>query len=247
MIFISWPDVVIVVNDLISEWYQKTYGERIKKIVILQNRRSINELRRQKTDYLHKYFHLMPDVKVVLYQGVMGTGRGIKQLIQAAERCTNKSIAFIALGDGALVESLCASKAYNKNLFWHPFVAVEKLGEITQSADIGWCVIEPVCLSYDFALPNKFFEYLSAEIPMVLSNTRSFQDLQSRFKLGITLNVDEFDPEQCVRQIEEMIKLYSVYVQQVNLALNHFREDKLEQAFCNILSGGAVDTKNRNS
>ena len=36
-------------------------------------------------------------------------------------------------------------------------------------ADVGLCMIEDCCLSYHLSLPNKFFEYISAGLPLIIS------------------------------------------------------------------------------
>jgi len=60
------------------------------------------------------------------------------------------------------------------------------------SANVALALIEPVCLSYAYALPNKLFQAVQAGLPIVVGRTPSLARLVTACGLGET--VDERDP-----------------------------------------------------
>ena len=60
------------------------------------------------------------------------------------------------------------------------------------SANVALALLEPVCLSYAYALPNKLFQAVQAGLPIVVGRTPSLARLVTACGLGET--VDERDP-----------------------------------------------------
>jgi len=48
---------------------------------------------------------------------------------------------------------------------------------VTASVDIGVSLIENLSTSYYYALPNKLFEYIMADVPVVVSNLPQMKKL----------------------------------------------------------------------
>lgn len=59
------------------------------------------------------------------------------------------------------------------------------------SANVALALLEPVCLSYAYALPNKLFQAVQAGLPIVVGRTPSLARLVTTFRLGEA--VDERD------------------------------------------------------
>ena len=72
------------------------------------------------------------------------------------------------------------------NIYFHEAVPMTRIIEYTSSADIGIIYVPgEICLSYQLSLPNKFFEYMLAEIPIIISDTLVYmKTLVQQFKLG---------------------------------------------------------------
>jgi glycosyltransferase involved in cell wall biosynthesis len=54
----------------------------------------------------------------------------------------------------------------------------------TGSADVGVNSVEPTCLSYKYSLPNKLFEYIQSEIPVITNPLPDCAALVNEFKVG---------------------------------------------------------------
>ena len=49
-------------------------------------------------------------------------------------------------------------------------VPYEQLSEYTAKASVGLLLEEPVGLSFQYALPNKLFDYIHADLPFIASD-----------------------------------------------------------------------------
>jgi glycosyltransferase involved in cell wall biosynthesis len=96
------------------------------------------------------------------------------------------------------------AKEYN-NIYFHPAVSPDILLEFTSSADFGISTIEDSCLSYRYCLPNKMFEYLMAEIPVIVSNLYELKRLVESNQIGVVAK--ENTPNGLKDAIQEAIKL----------------------------------------
>lgn len=54
----------------------------------------------------------------------------------------------------------------------------------TVDADVGLCLTENSCLSHYLSLPNKFFEYLAAGVPVISSDFPEMASLVARHGCG---------------------------------------------------------------
>jgi glycosyltransferase involved in cell wall biosynthesis len=77
------------------------------------------------------------------------------------------------------------------NIHFQPAVKPSEVLHFTSSADIGLSVIENCCLSYYFSLPNKYFEYIMAEIPLVVSNFPDMANLVKMHDMGWVVDSTE--------------------------------------------------------
>ena len=61
----------------------------------------------------------------------------------------------------------------------------------TAAADVGLSLIENISLSYYYALPNKLFEYIMAEVPVVVSNLPQMAEVVKEYKIGDVVELEE--------------------------------------------------------
>ena len=65
------------------------------------------------------------------------------------------------------------------------------LRELTRNADIGLSLEENTCKNYEFALPNKLFDYIQARVPVITSYLPEMVRIVDKYKVGISINVKE--------------------------------------------------------
>jgi len=120
---------------------------------------------------LRDRFAIPSEHAVALYQGVVHHGRGIAPFLRAMTLMPDVHLCIV--GDGPATPELAQiahDLGLSSRVHWCGSVAYDELHAITCSADVGLCLIEPVSKSYEYALPNKLFEYMVAGVPSVVTD-----------------------------------------------------------------------------
>lgn len=157
-------DAVLTVNDAIAD---RLLAERrlAERPVVLPN---VSGLPRQpRTGALRARLGIGPDVPLVLYQGLFRPGRGLDTLVDAVGAVPEAVL--VLVGEGSETHALRARVARVLPGRGHvlPFTPPDALAAWTPDADVGAVLIEPRTESLRLALPNKLFEYASADVPVL--------------------------------------------------------------------------------
>lgn len=179
---IRFVDYVIVVCDPIRDWYQDAYG--LKNISVIRNLPKKMEAV-SKNDILRQNHRIPDDHLVFIYQGVLSEARGIFDLINVFKSVeSNNHIVFMGYGP-AEGEIISAAKNI-PNIHFQPAVKPDEIICYTSGADVGiFFLAGKLSLSYQYSLPNKFFEYLYSGCPVVVSNSLIYlSDIVKAKRLG---------------------------------------------------------------
>lgn len=63
-----------------------------------------------------------------------------------------------------------------------------------------WCCVENICLSYQLALPNKFFQALAVGMPVIVSKNTYLSEIVQKYQLGIVF--DDLNSDLMLNQIK---------------------------------------------
>ncbi|MEG1762210.1 MAG: glycosyltransferase [Bacteroidales bacterium] len=205
---------VITVCDSIADIYTNKYKIPIHVIrnVPTQKTKAISSL---KTD-----LKIAEATKIILYQGAINIDRGIEEAIEAMlflENCI-----LLIVGDGDILQDLKqktkALSLSNKVIFTGR-IPLEKLMDYTSIADLGISLEKDSNLNYKYCLPNKLFDYIQAEIPVLVSPLIEMQNIIQKYTIGSLLR--SHNPAQIAMQIQEIFNdqtQYSVYVENTKKA-----------------------------
>jgi len=189
---ISWRyvDFFITVSPSIVQWYEEKLGLK-KNEIILNSPIYMESIKRRlhNESYFRKKYSISDNIKIFLYLGIIGKGRGVEMYLNIFEsEGISSHIVFMGYGD--LVDDVInRSKSCNR-IHFHPRVEHERVVEISQSADVGLAIIEDVSLSDYYCLPNKLFEYAFAGIPVLASDFPDMKRMIEEYKLGTTTKID---------------------------------------------------------
>ena len=202
---IKFCDRIIVVSNAIAKEYVRLYN--IPKPAVVLNTPPYREI--EKKDLFRERFGIAGECPIFLYQGGLSKGRGIEILIDAFKALHDEGgdtiPAIVFMGYGPLEEEIEEISKKYKNIYFHPAVSPDVLLEYTGSADFGISLIEDVCLSYRYSLPNKMFEYLMADLPVIVSDLPEMRQVIEENKVGVV--VKENSPEGLEEAIEEVMGL----------------------------------------
>jgi glycosyltransferase involved in cell wall biosynthesis len=111
---------------------------------------------------------------MAVFTGTHGLANGLDAALDAAnelKRRGRNDIKLVLVGQGKLKEDLQARAKLEglDNVIFHPPVNKSKLAELMKGADIGLQLLANIPAFYYGTSPNKFFDYISAGLP-VLNN-----------------------------------------------------------------------------
>ncbi len=103
----------------------------------------------------------------------------------------------------------------------------DELPKITSSADIGVSLIENLSTSYYYALPNKLFEYIMAEIPVIVSNLPQMKEVVEKYDVGFAIDVDnKTELITTIKKLTENSSLYKSKKQNCHIASQQLNWEK---------------------
>lgn len=179
---IKSADKTITVSESIANEYKKLYPFIEKPTLVLN---CPNYKKIDKKDLFREKFNIHKSTTIFLFQGNLSKGRGIEIIIEAFKELNNNDVAIIFMGYGSLESYIKSVSKQSKNVFFHEAVTQENLLVHTSSADFGILFYENVCLNNYYCSPNKMFEYIMAEIPVIISNLYEMKKIITKYKVGI--------------------------------------------------------------
>jgi len=123
------------------------------------------------------------------YQGVIHHGRGLAPFMKAMTLMPD--VHLVVIGDGPAqpdLARLSEELGVADRVTWYGSVPYDDLHALTCGLDIGLCLIEPVSLSYEYALPNKLFEYMMAGVPSLVTDLPALHDHIIRHPVGVLVD-----------------------------------------------------------
>ena len=185
------------VSNSIADYYDKKYQTKFK--VIRNLPLMIRTISRGNFSFDHK------EEKIILYQGAINIGRGLELIINTMPFISNCIL--VIIGNGDIIKNL---KSYVKNINlvkkvrFLESLTPNELQKITPLANIGISIEEDLGLNYRFSLPNKIFDYINAEVPILVSNLPEMRKIIDTHKVGEI--VKERSPQKLALQIKELLK-----------------------------------------
>ncbi len=164
--YIGDCDQVITVNPSIARELQKRYD--LEDVAVIHNADRVAPLE-ARSWYLHDYFNIPRQHRVLLLQGGFSEGRNLLELAQAFSLVTSPNVHLVFLGGGVLTERLhrIVADCPSGRLHLHPAVLQHELFAITASADAGVIPYLATCLNNYYCTPNKLFEFIAAGLPIL--------------------------------------------------------------------------------
>ena len=182
----------------IADVYKEKYGIEMK---VIRNISECNgKIIPKETDYLKA----LSMQKIILYQGAVNVGRGIEEVIEAMQYVENAR--FVIVGDGDVTEDAkkIVSRLYLKHkVFFIGKVPLEELIAYTQKATIGISLEKNIGLNYYYALPNKLFDYIRANVPVLASRLPEIENIVKTYDIGCF--IENHNPKHIAENINFML------------------------------------------
>jgi glycosyltransferase involved in cell wall biosynthesis len=226
-------DTVIVVSDSIKRWYCDKYN--IENVICIYNTPRYKEF--AKTDYFRKKYSIRKDNVIFLFQGMLFKGNGVELMLQAFDLMHDTNNYLIFMGKGPMEEAIRLESMHNNHIFLHEMVPQNELYKYTSSADFGFSIAEKTSLSYEYSMPNKLFEYIMYEIPVIVANTKEQFEFVRKYDIGYCLN--EYEPKALVQLINSIdFSKYPIMVKRIKELKKIISWETQEEKLLNIYKEG---------
>lgn len=180
-------DGVITVSPSIADWLRSTY--RLPRTpTLVRNVPVADGLPDRSTGVLRQRAGLSQNDRVIAYGGRITTARGIEETIAALPHLDD-SVHFVLLGYGeawALQEVTEQALAHGVGHRVHLVgaVAPDEVSRALADGDVAVVHVRPICLSYQYALPNKLFESIRAGLPIAAADLPDMKSVVEELGVG---------------------------------------------------------------
>lgn len=145
------------------------------------------------------------DKKIILYQGAINVGRGLDLMIKTIHLLPDYIL--IIIGSGDVIEDLkklVKQEKVESKVHFLGRIIPKKLKKLTPLADLGISIEENLGLNYKYALPNKIFDYVQAEIPVLVSDLPEMKQIVTDYRIGEIIK--NRTPESIAKQIIKLLQ-----------------------------------------
>lgn len=171
-IFIKKAKKSYTVCQSIADYYNKKYGIEMHVI------RNLPVFHKFADDYSERE-------NILIYQGALNKERGIEIMIEAMQYIPDYKL--IIAGKGDLEKELkdqVKSLNLNESVAFTGNLEFDKLQKLTKTAKIGFSLEQGTSLNYQYALPNKIFDYIQCGVPVVCSDLPEMSKIIRDYKVG---------------------------------------------------------------
>lgn len=226
--FIRFARRVIVIGDGFADWYSRTY--RLPRVHVVRNVPASSGV--PKPYQLKRELGIPESSRLYIYQGVLNTGRGVELMIEAFSRLSGTGLHhLLIMGFGPMRQTVESTARGRSNIHFKEAVPPAQIRSVTSSADVGLCLIEDICLSYRLSLPNKFFEYLHSNLPVVASDLPETRKIVEEFGCGVVTKLDVDSLERAVVGIDPAADALKVGVSR---AAQEYSWDREKETIVNL-------------
>ena len=206
-LFINQASMVIVTAESDGVVLKSIYADI--QYIILKNFPSKRNLPAIPID-LHSKLNINKSSPLFLYQGVLHKGRGIEQVFHLLNHF--KSAHYLILGQGEYrdeLEIFSTNLGIQSRVHFLGRIPYSRLMSYTASATIGFSLIEPLSQSYEYALPNKIFEYAAVGLPVIATDLPEMKKAIIENKLGHCVTFG--DDVILIKTVEKILKKKAKY------------------------------------
>lgn len=183
----------------VADIYNKKYGIDMKVV------RNIPGCTEKKNISEPEIMSELNNKKIILYQGSVNIGRGIEYVIEAVKYIDNA--VFLIIGDGDIKKMLqqkVRDSGLKDKVIFKGKIPFKQVFAYTKKADIGLSTEENLGLNYYYSLPNKLFDYIRANVPVLVSRLPEIERIVNKYEIGCF--IENHNPEHIAEKIKYMLQ-----------------------------------------
>jgi len=225
---------IFTVNASIAALYKEKYGKLVKVMRNISSPPEIEKLRDRTS------LGMPTDKKIVVLQGAgINIDRGGEEALLAMlpEYGLENTVLYI-IGDGDAVPSLKRMAEDNhlkEKVFFLPKQNYEDLFHYTANADLGLTLDKDTNMNYRYSLPNKVFDYIHAQIPILGSSLIEVKRVIENYDIGlITPSHEPKDIANCISAMLSDEKKYGIWKKNLKIASQKLTWDNEKKEIENV-------------
>ncbi len=126
---------------------------------------------------------------IILHLGAFLPDRGLEQVVEALRDVPMAHLVLLGAGPrGAELERYAAKHGVETRVHPLPAVPSDDVISYAASATVGIAPIRPTTLNNAYSLPNKLFQYMAAELPVVASSLPQLREVVEGSGAGVTVD-----------------------------------------------------------
>ena len=204
--FIHLADRVITVCDPIADELVEDYGLARRPDVVFNATWSSDDPHSAQVRPVREVAGVAPDAPLLVYAGGLAPARGVHTVVGALTALPDVHLAVVSRAESTytqLLRRLADDCSVSDRVHIVPFVEPNEVVSYLTGCDIG---LSPLlhAPNHDWALTNKFFEYLQAGLAVVTSDTPVQADLVRSLRIGTVFRAG--DVADCTRAIRAALQ-----------------------------------------
>ena len=182
----------IMVSDSIADEVQKIHKLKQRPIVVRSTPEKWTvdpeETKKKRRELLDRFTDSRVE-HIMMFHGNLGNGNGLEMTVPTLQKFKDIGIVLMgAQGSKELVRKIqkkSKEAGVEGRLLIIPPVDITELWKYSGAADVEMMAIEPVSKSYYYSLPNKLFESIQSETPVIASDLPEMKRIVEGYRIGL--------------------------------------------------------------
>ena len=176
------------VNESIANLYEQDYGKRPQ---VFRNISPVPNIQSRSRAELG----LPEGVKIAINQGSgMNVDRGLEEAVEAVSQMEGWLLLLVGSGDAIpALQTLVQQRGWEDKVKFVGRVPYEQLLQYTCAADVGLSLDKDTNINYRYSLPNKLFDYIHCNTPVVTSKVVEVKRIVEEFGVGRTVQPEDIE------------------------------------------------------
>ncbi len=225
---------IITVNNSIAKLYSEKFNKKVyfsRNIPLTYYPDAIKS---------RKELGLPEDKHILIIQGTgINIDRGAEEACLAMQYIENSILLIIGSGDALpTLHQIVEKHNLQQKIIFKKKLPFADLRQFTINSDLGIAIDKDTNLNYHFALPNKLFDYIHSEIPILSTKLPELKQIIDQYNIGYYIsNHDPIHIAEVITNIFSETERYNTIRQNTKIAKKELCWENEENVLLEIIKG----------